>query len=77
LVSLSSDYPEPINIEGITMDFDLNEQQNMLRTSARDFLSKECPKAQLRGLDNGAKRYDELWLKMAELGWLGLIFPEE
>jgi len=60
------------------MDFDLNEEQEMLRTSARDFLGKECPRALVREMVQDEKGYSpELWRKMTELGWLGLIFPEE
>jgi hypothetical protein len=32
------------------MDFDLNEQQNMLKTMAHDFLVNECPKTRVREL---------------------------
>lgn len=50
----------------------------MLKTSARDFLDKECPKALVREMMEDQKGYSpELWKKMAELGWLGLVFPEE
>ena len=60
------------------MDFDLNEEQEMLKTAARDFLSKECPKSLVRQMVKDERGYPpELWRKMTELGWLGLIFPEE
>jgi len=60
------------------MDFDLNEQQEMLKRAARSFLNKECPKALVREMvHDGRGCPPELWRKMAELGWLGLIFPEE
>jgi len=60
------------------MDLGLNEQQEMLKTSARDFLQKECPKQLVRQLDESENGYSpELWRKMADLGWLGLVFPEE
>ena len=60
------------------MDFDFNEQQNMLKTMARDFLVNECPKARVRELEAEEKGYDPaMWAKMVELGWLGLIFPEQ
>ena len=60
------------------MDFDLGEQQVMLKTSARDFLEKECPKKLVRDMMFDEKGYSaELWKKMAELGWQGLIIPEE
>jgi len=60
------------------MDFDLGEEQVMLKTSARDFLEKECPKKLVRDMMEDEKGYSpELWRKMAELGWHGLAFPEE
>ncbi|MCX5996549.1 MAG: acyl-CoA/acyl-ACP dehydrogenase [Chloroflexi bacterium] len=60
------------------MDFDLNEQQNMLKTMAHDFLINECPKTRVRELEKDAKGYDtSIWSKMVDLGWLGLIFPEQ
>ncbi len=60
------------------MNFELDEEQVMLKTSARDFLEKECPKELVREMMEDEKGYSpELWKKMAELGWLGLSFPEE
>jgi len=60
------------------MDFSFTEEQEMLRILARDFLSKECSKAKVRGLDKDERGYDpHIWHSMAELGWMGLIFPEE
>ncbi|MDD5313484.1 MAG: acyl-CoA/acyl-ACP dehydrogenase [Dehalococcoidia bacterium] len=60
------------------MDFELSEQQNMLKTMARDFLSVECNKVKVRDLEESDTNYDpKMWSKMAELGWLGLIFPEQ
>ena len=60
------------------MDFELGEEQVMLKTSARDFLEKECPKQLVRDMIDDEKGYSpELWRKMADLGWLGLTFPEE
>jgi alkylation response protein AidB-like acyl-CoA dehydrogenase len=60
------------------MDFELGEEQVMLKTSARDFLEKECPKTLVREMIEDEKGYSpELWKKMADLGWLGLTFPEE
>ena len=50
----------------------------MLKTTARDFLEKECPISLVRDLEEDEKGYSpDLWHKMAELGWLGLVFPEE
>ena len=60
------------------MDLDLTEEQEMLRTSARDFLTKECPKTLVRQLEEDEKGYSpELWRKMAGLGWMGLVLPEK
>jgi alkylation response protein AidB-like acyl-CoA dehydrogenase len=60
------------------MDFDFNEQQNMLKTMARDFLAEVCTKARVRELEKDEKGYDpDMLAKMAELGWMGLIFPEK
>jgi alkylation response protein AidB-like acyl-CoA dehydrogenase len=50
----------------------------MLRNSARDFLSTECDKATVRKIEESDEGYSlELWSKMAELGWQGLMIPEE
>ncbi|PIQ46256.1 MAG: acyl-CoA dehydrogenase [Deltaproteobacteria bacterium CG12_big_fil_rev_8_21_14_0_65_43_10] len=60
------------------MDFDFSEDQVMIRDSARKFLEKECPKDKIRELKEDEKGYDpELWSRMAEMGWMGLILPEE
>ena len=59
------------------MDFNLSEEQEMLRKSARDFLEDKCPKALIREMETGEKGYPpELWQEMAGLGWMGLAFPE-
>lgn len=60
------------------MDFGFTEQQDMLRTTARDFLARECPKAKVREIDKDERGYDpRMWHGMAALGWMGLTFPEE
>lgn len=60
------------------MDLALSEMQEMLKTTARDFLEKECPKSYVREMEVDEKGYKpELWEKIAGLGWLGLPFPEE
>jgi len=59
------------------MDFALSEEQEMLRNSARDFLVKECPKTLIRQMETDEKGYSpHLWKGMADLGWMGLVFPE-
>ena len=60
------------------MDLGFSEEQNMLRDSAHKFLEKECPKALVREMEKDEKGYPpELWRKMAEQGWMGLVIPEE
>ena len=59
------------------MDFGLNEVGEILKKSARDFLIAECPKAYVKEMAKDEKGYSpEMWRKMAELGWMGLVFPE-
>lgn len=58
------------------MDFGFTEEQEMLRNTARDFLEKECPKTMVREMAEDEKGYSpQLWHKMGELGWPGLVFP--
>jgi alkylation response protein AidB-like acyl-CoA dehydrogenase len=60
------------------MDLALTEEQEMLKTSTREFLEIECPKSLVREMETDEIGLSpNLWKKMAELGWLGLLFPEE
>jgi alkylation response protein AidB-like acyl-CoA dehydrogenase len=59
------------------MDFSLSEDQEMLKTMAHDFLEKENPEAKVREIRNSELGYDPaLWKKIADLGWMGIGFPE-
>lgn len=60
------------------MDFSLSEEQEMLKTAARGFLEAECPESKVREVEHGTKGYSpKLWKRVADLGWLGLMYPEE
>ena len=60
------------------MDLGLDEQQEMLKNFARDFLEKECPESLVREMEEDEKGYSpELWQKMAQQGWMGLIIDEK
>src|SRR3990172_6967048 len=60
------------------MDLGLDEQQELLKNFARDFLEKECPESVVREMEEDEKGYSpDLWRKMAQQGWMGLIIPEE
>jgi butyryl-CoA dehydrogenase len=58
------------------MDFDLTEEQRLIRDTARDFAAREiAPKA--AELDKTARWPDEVVKKMAALGFLGMAIPTE
>ncbi|MDH4068494.1 MAG: acyl-CoA/acyl-ACP dehydrogenase, partial [Dehalococcoidia bacterium] len=60
------------------MDLRFTETQEILKKMARDFLTTECPKTLVRKLEQSTEGYSpEVWKKTAELGWMGLIIPEE
>ena len=59
------------------MDFGLSEEQELLQSSAREFLSQECPPEFVRELYDDKDAFSpELHRKMAEMGWTGLLIPE-
>ena len=59
------------------MDLGLSEQQELLKNAARDFLEKECPESLVREMEEDDRGYSpDLWKKMAEQGWQGLLIPE-
>jgi alkylation response protein AidB-like acyl-CoA dehydrogenase len=60
------------------MDLSLSTAQELLRDAARDFLAQECPRSFVKEVDESETGFStELWQKMAELGWIGMIIPEE
>ena len=60
------------------MDFHFTEEQKILQKTARDFLQSECPSLFVLEMEADEKGYTpDLWNKMAELGWMALIIPEE
>jgi alkylation response protein AidB-like acyl-CoA dehydrogenase len=59
------------------MNFGFNEEQELLRNTARKFLENECGSDTVRRLMETPEGISaELWKKLAEQGWLGLIYPE-
>src|SRR5437773_58203 len=60
------------------MDFGFSPEQEMLRATARKFLENECASTFVRArMEEPAGVTDEFWMKLAEQGWLGLVYPEE
>jgi butyryl-CoA dehydrogenase len=58
------------------MEFDLTEEQKLIRETARDFATREiAPKA--AELDKTGRWPDEILKRMAELGLLGMAIPTE
>jgi alkylation response protein AidB-like acyl-CoA dehydrogenase len=58
----------------------LNEEQSMLRDSARGFISDKAPVSHLRQLRDAKDAFGfsrELWHGFAEMGFSGLLVPEE
>lgn len=57
----------------------ITEEQNMLKTSAREFLQERAPVTALRKLrdDRDETGFDrQLWQEMAGMGWASLTIPE-
>ena len=60
------------------MDFGLSEEQDLLQSSAKEFLMQECPPPFVRALLDDQDGFSpELHRKMAELGWTGVLVPEK
>ena len=61
------------------MSLVLNEDQQLLKDSAKAFVDQNAPVSVLRGLRDSkdAQGYDQnLWRQMLELGWAGMAIPE-
>ena len=60
------------------MDFGFNQEQELLRATARKFFENECTSEFVRArMAEPAGVTDDFWKKLAEQGWLGLIYAEE
>jgi alkylation response protein AidB-like acyl-CoA dehydrogenase len=60
------------------MDFGFNQEQELLRATARKFFENECTSEFVRArMAEPAGVTDDFWKKLAEQGWLGLIYPEQ
>jgi alkylation response protein AidB-like acyl-CoA dehydrogenase len=60
------------------MNFGFNEEQELLRSTARKFFDNECASETVRKLMDGAEGMTpDLWKKIVEQGWTGLIFADE
>jgi alkylation response protein AidB-like acyl-CoA dehydrogenase len=60
------------------VEFDLNDEQREIQTTARDFLASRFKPVKVRELaESGSPYDDDLWRQMCELGWSGIAISEE
>jgi alkylation response protein AidB-like acyl-CoA dehydrogenase len=60
------------------MNLDLTQEQQILKTAAREFLEREFPKTLVRKMeDDPIGHSPHVWKKMADLGWIGFVIPEK
>ena len=62
------------------MQLALTEDQELIAKTARDFVDEQSPVSRMRSLRDNADAVGhspKLWREMAELGWLGISFPED
>ena len=59
------------------MDFQLTEEQEIIRQTLRKFVEKECPREYQRELDEKEEFPHDLWEKLSKIGMLGLIIEEK
>ena len=58
------------------MDLEFTGEQDALRASVRDVLTRECPTSVVRALVEHGEYPDALWKRMVELDWPMLAVPE-
>jgi alkylation response protein AidB-like acyl-CoA dehydrogenase len=59
------------------MNLTFTEEQEILRKFAKDFMTEKLPKKVLKELEKTEDGYSkDMWKEMADLGWIGLPFPE-
>jgi acyl-CoA dehydrogenase len=59
------------------VDFSLSDEQKNLQRMVRDFCARECPREMVQGWDENQEFPQDIWDRLAELGIMGLPFPEE
>jgi alkylation response protein AidB-like acyl-CoA dehydrogenase len=60
------------------MDFTFSDDQDALRDAVRGFLANEAPGSYVREMADDDRGFtDDMWGRVAEMGWPGLLVPEE
>lgn len=58
------------------MDLTLTDEQELLATTAREFLADRCPSAHVRAMADDPLGYStQLWQELAQLGWTAMALP--
>ncbi len=60
------------------MNFEFSDEQKQMGAEARRFLAAKCPTTAVRAVLESDQPYDQaLWAGLAEMGFLGVVIPEE
>jgi len=60
------------------MDFTFSADQDALRESVRSFLADRSPSTYVRAMGDDPRGFEDgLWNQVVELGWTGILIPEE
>jgi alkylation response protein AidB-like acyl-CoA dehydrogenase len=59
------------------MNFTFSDEQEMLKSSAREFLAKQYPPERVAEIADGDGFDPSSWSEVADLGWTGISLPEE
>ena len=60
------------------MNFDFNDEQREIKSTARDFLASRFTPEKVRELAEAESPYDDgLWGEICDLGWAGIALSEE
>ncbi|MFN2590703.1 MAG: acyl-CoA dehydrogenase family protein [Actinomycetota bacterium] len=59
------------------MDFAFSQEQEMLRSSAREFLRARYPADRVAGIADGGGFDRSEWSAIADMGWTGISVPED
>jgi alkylation response protein AidB-like acyl-CoA dehydrogenase len=62
----------------MSLDIRLTESEEILKTAALNFLKRDISKETLMALHDSETGFNEnIWKKVVEMGWLGIVTPEE
>jgi alkylation response protein AidB-like acyl-CoA dehydrogenase len=59
------------------MNFDLNEEQQEIRRTAKEFLGSRFAPEKVRKLGEARSHDEDLWKEISDLGWPGIAIAED